>query len=419
MKPVRIGIAVLVAFAVLAHGAVEPWSQAILETGAGILLVMWAVGTAMQREIELRWNTLLMPVAGLVVLAVLQLVTGMSAYRYATRAEVLRLAADLILLFVAVQAFRTPKEWKALAWVLIGLAFAVSVFGIVQYFTFNGRLYWVRELRHGGTPFGPFVNRDDFAGFLELILPLGLALLVLDGERRERRLLVALFVVFPAAALVLCASRAGIVSFVFQLVFLGILVWLYGRRSQRWLLVGMAVVMAAVAGWLGVGYTIYRFEQPGSNELTLAGRLAMARDTWRIFLHHPLTGTGLGTFETVYPRYEASYTGYTLTHAHNDYVELLAEGGVVGGGLGLAYLVILFRRGIRNLQRAMTPVSRSLYAGALVACAGLLGHELVDFNLHIPSNLVIFLLISSLATTVIPEPIPNPRHRPRPGHLGP
>lgn len=417
MKPIRIGIAVLVAFAVLAHGAVEPWSQAILETGAGILLVVWAASAAIDRELELRWNPLLAPAAGLLLLGILQVVTGRTAYRYATEVELPGLAAGLILLFLTAQAFRTPKQWKALAWFLIALAFAVSVFGIVQYFTFNGKIYWLRTLHHGGAPFGPFVNRDDFAGFLELILPLGLALLVLDGERRERRLLVALFVVFPAAALVLSASRAGILGFVFELLLLGILVWIYGRRSQRWLLAGLALVMAAVAGWLGVGYTIYRFQQAGGGDLPLADRMAMSRGAWRIFRDHPLVGTGLGTFEAVYPRYETSYTGYILTHAHNDYLELLAEGGVIGGGLGLAFLWILFRRGIRNVRRALTPVNRSLNGGALVACTGLLGHELVDFNLHIPSNLVIFLLISCLASTVIPEPISNPRHRPVPRHL--
>jgi O-antigen ligase len=417
MKPIRIGIAVLTAFAVLAHGAVEPWSQAILETGAGILLVVWALSAVFRREPELRWSPLLAPVAGLMLLATLQAATGATAYRYATKVELLGLAADLVLLFLAVQAFRTPKQWKALVWFLITLAFVVSVFGIAQYFTFNGKIYWVRALHHGGVPFGPFVNRDDFAGFLELILPLGLALIVLDGERHERRLLVGLFVVFPAAALVLSASRAGILGFVFELFLLGILVWIYGRRSQRWLLLGLALVMAWVAGWLGIGYTIYRFQHSATDVLTINGRRAMTKDSLRIFVDHPLAGTGLGTFATVYPRYESFYTGYILTHAHNDYLELLDEGGVIGGGLGLAFLLILFRRGIRNVRRAATPLNRSLYGGALVACAGLLGHELVDFNLHIPSNLVIFLLISCLASTVIPEPISNQLHRPFSGHL--
>jgi O-antigen ligase len=417
MRALRIGIPVLVAFAVAAHGAVEPWSEAILEIGAGLLLVIWAVEAAIRGQMELRWNWLLAPVGGVLALALVQLGTGLTVSFYATKIETLSIAAELILVFLAVQAFRTPKEWKSLVWFLMSLAFVVSIFGIVQYFTFNGKLYWIRTLHHGGEPFGPFVNRNDFAGFVELILPLGLALLVLDGERRERRLLVALFVVFPAAALVLSASRAGIICFLGELVLLGWLVWLYGRRSQRYLLVVLALAIAGIAAWLGVGNALARFSEGSWSEVSVSQRLSMSRDTWRIFLDHPWVGTGMGTLEIVFPRYETQYTGLVVNHAHNDYVEMLADGGLAGGLLGLAFLVILFRRGMRNVRRAMSPVTRSLYGGGLVGAIGLLGHELVDFNLHIASNAIIFLLISVLATSVIPEPIPNPKHRRFSGHL--
>lgn len=417
MKVIRIGIPVLIAFAVLAHGAVEPWSQAILEAGAGLLLVVWAVEAAARGELKLRWNALLLPIAGLLVLSLVQWTAGLTVYAYFTKLETLRLAGALMLLFLTVQAFRTPGEWKRFVWFLISLAFAVSVFGIVQYFTWNGKLYWLRPLHNGGAPFGPFVNRDDFAGFVELILPLGLGLLLLDGERRERRLLVMLFVVFPAAALALCASRAGIVVFSFELVLLGVLVWTYGRRSQRWLLVGVAGVIVALAAWLGVGYTFSRFTGSSGSGVSLAQRLSMSRDAWHIFLAHPIAGTGMGTLEIAYPRFQTHYIGLIVNHAHDDYVELLSNGGIVGGALGFLFLFILYHRGLRNLRRARTPVNRSLYGGALVACTGLLLHEFVDFNLHIPSNAIIFLLIVVMLTSLIPEPIPNPRLRSFPDHL--
>jgi O-antigen ligase len=417
VKAIRIGIPLLIAFAVLAHGAVEPWSETILEVGAGLLLVIWAVESAIRGELKLRSNALLLPLGGLVALSLAQWGIGLTVYAYSTQLETLRLIAALILLFLAIQAFRTPGEWRRFVWFLLSLAFAVSLFGIVQYFTWNGKLYWLRTLHNGGAPFGPFVNRDDFAGFVELILPLGLALLVLDGERKERRLLVTLFVVFPAAALVLSASRAGIVVFSLELVLLGLLVWIYGRRSQRWLLLGIAGVIAVLAAWLGVGYSFSRFGGATGTNVTLAQRLAMSRDTWHIFLAHPVLGTGMGTLEVAYPRYQTHYIGLIVNHAHDDYIELLSDGGVLGGAFGLAFLFVLYRQGLRNLRRARTPLTRSLYAGGLVACTGLLLHELVDFNLHIPSNAIIFIVISILTTSLIPEPIPNPRHRSSPNHL--
>lgn len=417
MRTIRIGIPVLVAFAVLAHGAVEPWSEAILEIGAGLLLVIWAVEAAVRGRLNLRWNALLVPIAGLAALALVQWATGLTVYAYSTKLETLRLAAGLILLFLTIQVFRTPGEWKKLAWFLMSLAFVVSVFGIVQYFTWNGKLYWLRTLHNGGAAFGPFVNRNDFAGFVELILPLGLGLLVLDGERQERRLLVTLFAVFPAAALVLCASRAGIVVFSCELVILGVLVWIYGRRSQRWLLLGVAGVIALLAGWLGVGPSFARFSGQNGTDVSMAQRFSMSRDAWHIFLAHPVVGTGMGTLEIAFPRFQTHYIGLIVNHAHDDYVELLSDGGILGGALGLAFLFVLYRRGVRNLRRSRTPVTRSLYAGGLVACTGLLLHEFVDFNLHIPSNAIILLVIAAMTTSLLPEPIANPRHPSFPRHL--
>ncbi|MFI5127198.1 MAG: O-antigen ligase family protein, partial [Candidatus Acidiferrales bacterium] len=91
------------------------------------------------------------------------------------------------------------------------------------------------------------------------------------------------------------------------------------------------------------------------------------RDTFRIFRNHYTTGTGLGTLETVFPQYETTYTGRVVDHAHNDYLELLAETGVIGGLLGLAFIVLLFRQGFANLNARERQSDRVFYAGALAA----------------------------------------------------
>jgi len=132
----------------------------------------------------------------------------------------------------------------------------------------------------------------------------------------------------------------------------------------------------------------------------------MYEDTWRIFREHPWTGTGLGTLIAVYPRYQSFYNGTTVDHAHNDFLELLADTGLVGGLCGALFIGLLFRRGFANLQVAAGGSARALIVGPLVACAGLLLHGSVDFNLHIPSNALIFILLASLATIRTSEPSP-------------
>jgi O-antigen ligase len=405
MKAVRAGICALVAFEVLAFGGVEPWGEGILEIGAAVLFLLWAVLAIHRRQAEVHWNWLYLPLLGLGLFALLQCAFGLSAYPYATKIELLKWGAYVLLFFLAFESFRTVEQVKRFVWFLVIFGFFVSLFGIVQHFTFNGKLYWSVTVPPGAGPFGPFVNRDDFAGFIELTAPLGLALLLFRVWRREHLTLLFLFTIVPIGALILSASRGGIIGFVFEFV---LLVFLSrARRVGRKQLLG-ATALALVAGafivWLGVSEAIQRFEQLTPEEISRDFRVSMYRDTWHIFIHHPWAGTGLGTLRAVYPRYASFYNGLIVDHAHNDYLELLADTGLAGGLCGLAFVVLLFWRGFANLGAAESRMSRALYAGTLAACAGLLVHSLVDFNLHIPSNALIFLLLASVSTSDMTEP---------------
>ena len=399
MTAIRIGICVMVAFAILAHGAVEPWSEALLEIGAATVFALWGILAVRERQVEIRWTWLYLPLLGLGAFALLQQVSGLSAYPYASKIELLKWGAYLPLFFLAVESFRTAEELKRLAWFLVSLGFLVSLLGIIQHFTFNGKLYWFRAMRQGGSPFGPFVNYNHFAGFVELIAPLGLAMLFCGAVRRDKVPLLSLLTIIPISALVLSTSRGGITSFLFEATLLGFLMRVAKRGKKRLLqAVGLTLVAGSLAAWLGVGSTVEKFASSTHGEVSGDRRVSMFKDTWQIFLHHPWAGTGLGTLETVFPRYETYYDGLVVDHAHNDYLELLADTGVIGGVCLLGFIALLFQRGLSNLRPAKNPVSRAFYAGALAACAGLLLHSLVDFNMHIPSNALLFLLLAGLAT---------------------
>ncbi len=403
MRAIRVGICALVAFAVLSYGAVEDWSRAVLAIGAAALLFLWGVRVARRREYELRGNWLLAPLAGLVLVVIAQRVFRLSAYPYATQISLLDWLAYLLVFFLALQTFRNARQWRGFFWFLLGLGFAVSLLGIAQHFTSPGKLYWFQPLRHGGTPFGPFVNRNNFAGFTELIVPPGLALLLLGAVRRDRVPLVTVLTVVPVAALALSASRGGIVSFVAQLVLLLLLLWKYGPGPRQWAVgVGLAALVALLIAWVGVSQAVRRFAAPGETQISLEKRMAMVRDTWRIFLDHPVVGTGMGTLESVYPRYETHYDGRVVNHAHNDYLELLSDTGLVGGFFGLAFLLLLLWGALGNIRRAQNPLARAFSSGPLVSCAGLMVHGLVDFNLHIPSNAMLFILLAYFAFERLP-----------------
>src|SRR6202167_431468 len=212
MSSLRTGICVLTAFAVLAHGAVEPWSEGVLEIGAAILLIVWSWKVLTVNDLKLIWNSLLWPLLGFWIVAALEMIFGVTAVPFLTRIELLKYSALLALFFLCVQSFKTRAQWRTFVWFLLSLGFAVSLFAILQHFTFNGKLYWVRELQFGGIPFGPYVNRNHFAGLMELLIPPGLAIQILGGERRDQLPLVTLFTLLPIGALFLSASRGGIIS---------------------------------------------------------------------------------------------------------------------------------------------------------------------------------------------------------------
>jgi len=413
MKGIRVGLCALVAFAVLAQGTTEAWSEGVLEIGAGLLLVWWSVTVLRGELIELRGNILLAPLVGLWIVAVVQSLPGMSAYEFATRIELLKGSAVLVLIFLAVQSFRTVQDWREFLWFLLALGFVTSLLGIVQHFTFNGKMYWFREMNYGGVPFGPYVNRDHFAGFVELVVPPGLAVLVIRAERRDLLPLVAVFTLLPIGALFLAASRGGIIAFFCEIIALTVLVAMR-QKDWRTLAAGAVVLLlaSAMVAWIGIGRSLERFEGYRSLEVTEARRVEMTRDSWRIFRDHPLLGTGFGTLQQVFPKYETLYDGKVVNHAHDDYVELLADAGAVGGLLGACFLALLFWQGAESLKAGRSILDLALHIGALTACVGLLVHSFSDFNFHIPANALIFMLLAVLATSSAaprgPLPVPTP-----------
>lgn len=416
MKGLRIGLCAMFAFGVLAHGVVEVWSESLTEIGAVTLLVYWAVLVYREGHAQIEWNTLNWPCCAFLGIGLAQFLLRGTVYSYLTRVELLKLASFFIVFFLTAQAFRVRADFVRLAWFLIFLCFAVSLLGIIQHFTSGGKIYWFRDLPFGGDLFGPFVNRNHFAGFVELVVPVGLALLVFRGLRRELFPMAGLLTILPIGALILSGSRGGIASFAFEV---GVLALLARSRKtpEGSRLASIAVVaLAAVAliAWIGAGKAIERFSTLHAGDIKISRRATMIRDGLHVFRDHPIKGTGLGTLVAVYPRYETGYDGKVVDHVHNDYVEALAETGVLGGLCGAAFLWILFREARKNFWAEQGHFSRALHAGAIAAVSGLLLHSLVDFNLHIPSNAMLFLLQVFLATSPpLPSEAPPARQQER------
>ena len=395
MKYLRVGICALVTFAVLAHGGVEDWARAVLQCGAGVLFLVWAIDTYRMKNEQVTVPLILLPLAALALIGLGQLIFRATASAYFTSAELQLLVAYLLLVFLAGQAFQTLEDWRGFVWFVMILGFLVSGFGILQHLTFNGKLYWFREMRYGGIPFGPYVNRNHFAGFAELVIPVSLVPLVLGRVRRERWVVVGLFAIIPLGALFLSASRGGIIGISVEVGILAVLILLQ-HSGGRHMIAGGVVLLSSLllVSWLGADKILDRFASLQSLEITVGKRASMRSDTWHIFLDHPIAGTGLGTLQTVFPAYETQYDGKIINHTHNDYLEGLAETGIAGGICVAWLLGILFLESLRGLRNLSNSFASALHLSGLVACCGILVHSAVDFNLHMPGNALLFLLMN-------------------------
>ena len=408
MKVLRAGLLILFAGAVLAFGAVDVWSQSLLEAGAAALFVLWAVLAIRDPEARVQWSLLNWPLLALIAIGIVQLLFRVTANPFLSRVEVLKFTAYFLIFFLTAQAFRTRRDFSLLAWFLMLLCFAVSLQGITQHFTSSGDIYWTDAFNIQTAFFGPYVNRNHFAGFVELTLPTGLAMMAFRCVRRDVVPLVVLLTIVPVGALVLSGSRAGILGFILELA---VLAWLVRSRSAahwkapRIMAAGaVALIALAFAAWVGAGLAIQRFSVLTVHDVPLSRRTSMARGAAHIFRDYPLKGSGLGTLVDVYPRYETVYDGRLVDHVHNDYMEGLAETGLVGGLCGVFFLWELYRESRKAFAAEQAHLSLALHAAGIAAVAGLLFHSLVDFNLHIPANALLFLLQAFIATS---PPLPS------------
>src|SRR5882672_2021495 len=182
------------------------------------------------------------------------------------------------------------------------------------------------------------------------------------------------------------------------------------------MLVGGVLVLCAIlaVSWIGVQEVLQRFSSYQTLDVSMDKRASMRHDTWRIFLDHPVLGTGLGTIQMVFPPYESLYDAKIVNHTHNDYMEALAVTGVTGTLCCVWFRAILFIESVKGLKDLGGSFGAALNLSGLVGCCGLLVHSLVDFNLHIPANALLFFVSAHLATARLQTSTPGSPEGSRP-----
>jgi O-antigen ligase len=390
------------ALSVLMFGTVEPWSLAVFELLTTGLLALWVIKSVAEKRFTLQVPKLILPLGALLVFGLLQSATGMSMDREATRAACVSILFVLAAAIITGNFFASRERLARFTLALTWFGFALALFAILQHVTWDGHIYWVRPTDRNA--FGPFGNRNHYAGLMEMLAPLPLALMATRAARRESWAIYGFVAALMGLSIIVSLSRGGMISFAAGLIFLAVA----RRREKRRaaaprklprLGVLSIISLAVIAGviWLGAEGVLNRLigtiDERETAHLDYYGRDWIWKDTLAMIAAHPVTGVGLGAYGTLYPLYSHADGSMILNYAHNDYLQLLAEAGVIGAALALWFIVGLFREIAAGL-RAEDARMRALSLGAGAGCFSIFIHSLFDFNLQIFSNSVLFVVLS-------------------------
>jgi len=399
----------LLLFGPLAFGAVETWSTFVLEAGSAGLLIYWLMARLRTEAAPLRSNPLFTPMLAFAGLIALQLITGLTTYRYITWTSALLYTSFAILCFLLTQVLRRAQEIVRLAIVVAVFGFVVAFFAVIQDLSSNGRIYWLRLPRSGGWIYGPYVNHNHFAGLMEMLFPIPLAMCLSRRLDKIQKAWLAVAAAFMASTIVLCGSRGGVIALAVQLAVASIFVALPRKSPKVALALGAGLAVAGLWILLVGGTTVTdrlsTFHTEAHTELSNGLRLTVLHDCFHMFKDRPIFGFGLGTFPSAYPPYQGFFSNIFVNEAHNDYAQLLVETGLVGLAIAVWYVVLLFQAAWRKLKSGKLGVNGGLALAASLGCVGILVHSFFDFNLQVASNAAWFYVLASLvAAPSVTEP---------------
>ena len=304
----------------------------------------------------------------------------------------------LVFLLIRELASRSRRPWIVVI-PLIVIAGLDAVLGLFQ-------------SAAGDAVIGTYWNHSHFAGLLEMVFPLAIACAVtmLQGDRSIQgagagRTLAAGAVLLSAClmlvAIVLSLSKGGFAACLGGLFFMAALAAVASIGGwKRWLILGL----------LGVLFLLLFASIPTDqlatslgnsfSDKTGEGRVPIWRDSLHLLAAYPLTGSGLGTYETAFQKYQTVMLDYDIEFAHNDYLNFLTESGLLGFLILGGFVLTIFARTLRSGSMRSDPNTRYLAWGCAGAIAAIGLHSFTDFNMYIPANALVLAWIFGIAASL-------------------
>ena len=425
----------IVIFSTLLFGAVDPATFSVLAIITAIVIVLWAIDAWLQHGLRFSSSRLQLPVLGLIILGLIQLLplrgsgipadllsvpaaATLSLDPYSTRLFLIRLIISFVFFAAALTFIDSRKRLQNVVLTVIIFGAALAFFGILQRLADPDTIYGIRNSPQSLT-FGPFGNQHHFAALMEMTGGLTLGLLFGRETRREHKFLLMIAALLMGIALVLTSSRGGIISFTGVIMFLAAANFLPGKRNgkrrhgearradfKRLLVlsaacVGFVILIFGGVLFLGGDQSLLRGIGLTEQADITSGRSHFWAVAVKIFFAHPIIGAGLEAFGAAYTQFD-SYNGiYRVEQAHNDYLQTLADAGILGFICVASFIYLLFKESLERIGNAKDGFCKNTALGALAGCFGILIHSFFDFPLRTPSNGFVFLLLVAIATVSV------------------
>ena len=337
---------------------------------------------------------------------------NLSHYNFATYNELLKLLAYAALYFMVINSVKDQKRINILIYVLVGMGLFQVIYGIVQTYSSSQKIWWWTNIYGKGWVTGTYINRNHLAGFLEMLIPVCFGFVIANitksrsrqnyqehsiprlkrlknwlfsGEEKPKIILFFFMGMVLGLGLLLAGSRGGIISFgisMFCMIFL--FAFKDGYRKYGIVAACLCMLILAYGLHIGIEKTLERFEYFGD----IYFRFERNESVISMIKSFPIFGTGWGNFMYMYPRYGLPMYSdrLILGNAHNDWLEMISESGMVGALIFFGALITFLVRSIRLWFRRKDSFATGLGVGVIFAVIAISIHSFFDFNMHIPAN---------------------------------
>ncbi|MDM7923243.1 MAG: O-antigen ligase family protein [Pyrinomonadaceae bacterium] len=412
-------------------GAVDPPAIGLLAASSAFVFILWLSTVWGTSTFLFSRDPLQFPLLGLILIAVIQLLplggetvsaelaqlapaSSLSIDPFSTRMFLVRVAAVFIFFAAALTFISNGPRIRKTVITIVIFGALMAFFGILQRLAAPEAIYGLRPTPQA-IPFGSFVNQHHFAAFMEMTCGMTLGLVLGKGVKRDKKLLLWMAVIVMALAVFFTGSRGGVLSLAATVVTAAAASLIFrsagldhGELDAGDILSGkvkaligaaaVGLILVGLVGFLGAGEGLLRGVDPNATADATSGRLHFWAVALKIFLANPVFGVGFDAFGAAFTRFDTWNGTFRLEQAHNDYLQMLADGGILGFACIAAFVVLFFKRVLGSIAKVEDRFERSAAIGALAGCVGILVHNLVDFPLRTTSNSYFFMLLVVIAT---------------------